>query len=87
MKYCAIFAIDSWHLNGVHFPSVDCSTIYDNQDEVIDWVVLICNSRNVKGLNNNPITRETILEAMQTKYNVRIPITYPREGEIIIVRK
>ena len=87
MKAIGIFAIDSWHLVGGHFPSVRTTQIYDSISDAISVVMLDVDSYKVEDANRKRITREDIEEAVaKAKYcTATIHFQYPREGEIIIV--
>lgn len=86
MKAIGIFAIDSWHLDGTHFPSVKVSAIHDNIDDVFDWLMKSVKAYDLQLANHEPITREMLQEKFNNaKYsNVVIHFEYPREGEIRI---
>lgn len=86
MKYVGIFAIDSWHMVGGHFPSVNVTPIYDDLNDVLDSLMNYVNSYNLKTDKDTPITREMVIQEIESaKYhNVRIKFYYPREGEIQI---
>lgn len=86
MKYVGVFAIDSWHLTGGHFPQVSVSLIYDDIDDVLDWVMERVNSYQLTLDNGTPITREMLKERVESTkyYSVQIHFERPREGEIII---
>lgn len=86
MKAVGIFAIDSWHIVGGHFPSVSVSCIYDDINDVFDWLMHYVEIYSLQGENRTPITREMLeKEFNKTKYtNVRIHFYYPREGDLQI---
>ena len=87
MKAIGIFAIDSWHLVGGHFPSVRTTQIYDDIADVINVVMTDVDCYKVEDVNHKRITREDIEEAVkEAKYNTAtVHFEYPREGEITIV--
>jgi len=84
--FVGLFAIDSWHLVGGHFPSVDMSAIYENLDDVLDYLMNIIQAYKPETANHTPITRGMLEEEIKNaKYhNARIKFEYPREGEIQI---
>jgi hypothetical protein len=86
MKYVGVFAIDSWHLTGGHFPNVSVSFIYDDINDVLDWIMDRVNSYQLTLDDGTSITREMLKERVErTKYRyVQIHFEHPREGEIII---
>ena len=86
MKAIGIFAIDSWHLTGGHFPSVSVSCISDDINYVFDYLMNYVESYHLEKENHTPITREMLqIEFNNEKYsNVRIHFYYPREGDLQI---
>ena len=86
MKAVGIFAIDSYHLTGGHFPSVAVSCIRDDINDVFDWLMHYVEVYPLKLENHKPITREMLEEEFNNaKYsNVRIHFYYPREGDLQI---
>ena len=86
MNYVGIFAIDSWHLVGGHFPSVYVTSIFDDLNDVLDKLMISVKSYSLETANHTPITREMLEEEVKNaKYNnIRIHFEYPREGEIQI---
>lgn len=86
MKAVGIFAIDSWHLTGGHFPSVSVSRIHDDINDVFNYLMRYVESYRLERENHTPITREMLEEEFNNeKYsNVRIHFYYPREGDLQI---
>jgi hypothetical protein len=87
MKAIGIFAIDSWHLVGGHFPDIRTTQIYDDIADAIDVVMTNVDAYKVEDANHNRITRNDIEKAVtEAKYSTAtIHFQYPREGQITIV--
>ena len=87
MNYIGIFAIDSWHLTGGHFPSVKATSIYDNLDDCLDSLMCDIDAYHIADGHHHIITREDIIEVVNIdKYGyARIHFEYPREGEVTII--
>jgi hypothetical protein len=87
MKAIGIFAIDSWHLVGGHFPSVRTTQIYDTIADVIDTIMTNVDAYKIEDVNHKRITREDIEKATEEAKcgTATVHFQYPREGEITIV--
>ena len=86
-KAIGIFAIDSYHMVGGHFPSIRTTNIYDSIDDCLNMLMTSVDSFEIEDANHKRITREDIEhEISVSKYHeATIHFQYPREGQVTII--
>lgn len=86
MKAIGIFAIDSWHLDGTHFPEVKTSGIKE-YNIAINFLVDMAEIYGLRNTEDNKvINKKVIMEHLEHNMK-KISFDYPREGYLILCQE